>query len=339
MKTMRLFSYLGLGLLTLALTSCFEEDEPVPPYISPPGVTTTVAEMGPLYGVQLFYDLQSNQFVRTVDRQTWDLAFQCGAEDYHIFLNDSKLMKVGRTGTANWNAVTSTDNVTWKWDHSEGWEDSTAIGPWGQVQGDAVVSANLVYVVDRGITTQGNNIGYRKLQVIGLQNNTYTIRFANLDGSDEHTLSFAKDDNYNYIFVSLTGAGATVPVEPPKSEWDLQFTQYTALVTQQGTGIVENYSVNGVLLNAYKVKAAREFSKPFEQIVYSDLSGYNFTTQRDIIGYEWKEYDFDLSTYIIYPNQVYLVQDVEGNYYKMRFTSFTNDQGIRGYPTVEIARF
>jgi len=323
----------------IILSSCFKEDEPVPPYTSPPGVTTSVAEMGPDYGVQLFFDLATNQFIRSVPRDSWDLSFQCGAGDYHVFLNGSKLMKAGHTGSTDFNAVTSTDGVTWHYDRSEGWEDSTAIGEWGTADGNNVISANQVYIIDRGLTITGGNIGYKKLVIQGLADNTYTIRFANLDGSNERTLTFTKDDAYNYIFVSLQNDGSVVSVEPPKTTWDLEFTQYTTLVAQNGTGIIEQYSVNGVLINSYAVQGAREFIKPFTDIVYSDLQGYNFTEQRDIIGYEWKVYDFDGSVYIIIANQTYLLKDVEGNYYKLRFTSFTNSEGIKGYPTFEVAKF
>lgn len=326
-----------LPFLALA-TSCFQEDDPVPPYQSPAGVTTSVAEMGPEYGVQLFYDLESYTFIQSVNRESWDLAFQCGS-GYHAFLNGSKLMKIGHTGSTDWASVNANTAVTWKWDRSEGQADSTAIGEWGELQGENVVSANLVYVVDRGISTQGYDLGKKKMQITGLVNDEYTIRFANLDGTGEHTLSFTRNDDYNCVFVSLNESGYTVMVEPPKTDWDLEFTQYTALVEQIGTGIVENYSVNGVLLNPYLVEGAREFTKPFTDIVYSDIPLMSFTTQRDIIGYEWKEYDFDLSTYIIYPGQSYLVKSVEGNYFKLRFTSFTNNQGVRGYPTFEVAKF
>ncbi len=325
-------------LSIVSFTSCFQEDEPVPPYVSPPGVTTNVAEIGPYYDKQLFYDLQTDSFIRIVNRESWDLAFQCMEEEFQIFINSSKLMRVSNTLSTNFNQTFSTVGQSWKYDNSGGWLDSTAFGEWGVKSGNQVTSFNHVYIVDRGLSaTTGNNLGYKKVQILGFSNGKYSIRYANLDGSQFQELSFSKNADYNFIYISFDQG--IVAVEPPKNSWDLLFTQYTTLVTQQSTGIVENYSVNGVLLNPYKVKAAREFSKPFTEISYTDLLNYTFTQQRDIIGYDWKDYDFDLSVYIIYPNKVYLIHDVEGFYYKMRFTSFTNQQGVRGYPTFEVARF
>lgn len=334
----RKLQLLILGALLILFSSCFKEDEPVPPYVSPPGVITNVAEMGPTYDKQLFYDLGTDSFIRVVHRESWDLAFQCINGEFQVFINSSKLMRVANTLSTDFNQVFSTVGLTWKYDNSGGWLDSTAIGDWGTIVGDEVVSFNHVYIIDRGLEANtGNNIGYKKMQILGFSNGKYSIRYANLDGSQLQEISFSKDAAYNFIYISFDQG--VVTVEPPKETWDLLFTQYTTLVTQQSTGIVENYSVNGVLLNPYKVVAAREFNKPFTEIVYSDLPGYNFTSQRDIIGYDWKDYDFDLSIYIIYPNKTYIIRDVEGNYYKLRFTSFTNQEGVRGYPTFEVAKF
>ncbi|MCX7745204.1 MAG: hypothetical protein N2167_11635 [Flavobacteriales bacterium] len=329
--------FIWVSLFTLQ-TSCFKEDEPVPPYVSPPGVTTNVAEIGPYYDKQLFYDLQTDSFIKVVHRESWDLAFQCLEGEFQVFLNSSKLMRVANTLSTNFYQNYNTTGLNWKYDNSGGWLDSTAFGDWGTINGSNYISFNHTYIVDRGLSaTTGNNLGYKKVQLLGFQNGQYTVRFANLDGSSEQILSFTKSTLHNFIYISFDQG--IVNIEPPKQTWDLLFTQYTTLVTQQSTGIVENYSVNGVLLNPYNVVAAREFNKPFDEIIYTDLANYNFTSQRDIIGYDWKEYNFSLSAYIIYPNKNYIIRDVEGNYYKLRFTSFTNAEGIRGYPTFEVARF
>jgi len=327
-----------LGALLIFFTSCFQEDEPVPPYVSPPGVTTNVAEIGPTYDKQLFYDLETDSFVRVVNREVWDLAFQCLNGQYQVFINSSKLMRVANTLSINFNQNFTTTGLDWKYDNSGGWLDSTAIGEWGTVTENQVSSFNHVYIIDRGLAAgTGTNLGYKKMQILGFSNNQYSIRYANLDGSQLQQISFSKDPSYNFIFVSFDQG--VVSVEPPKSTWDLLFTQYTAKVTQQSTGIVENYSVNGVLINTHNVKVAKEFSKPFTEILYTDLPNYIFTSQRDAIGYDWKEYNFNTASYIIYSNRSYLIQSVEENYFKLRFISFTNQEGVRGYPTFEVVRF
>ena len=336
---MRIYPYLLCVFLLAGLSSCFKEDDPVPPYQSPAGVTTTVAAMGPDYGVQMYYDLETDSFIKIVNRESWDLAFQCGDNEYHIYTNLAKHMSVANTGSTDFAAVTSGSGLTFRYDRSEGYIDSTAVGEWGTMNGNNGVSDNYVYVVDRGFTTTGADIGKKKMQMVGLTNGTYQVRVANLDGSADNTISVTKDLNHNFVHISFNGSGSAVEAEPDKYDWDLLFTQYTTKVTQTSTNITEDYSVNGVLINPYLVQAARDFTKPFLDISYADLSTYTFSSFWDAIGYDWKEFDFNSMVYIIEPGRTYIVHTVEGNYYKLRFTSFTNAQGDKGYPTFEVSKF
>ncbi len=321
------------------LSSCFKEDEPVPPYQSPAGVTNNVAGIGPLYGTQWYFDLSTDTFVKVTDRETWDIALQCGDDEYHIFTNLAKRMSVANTGSTDFSAVTSGTGYTYRFDRSEGYIDSLAIGEWGTFNAGDAVSHNYIYVVDRGITTMGVDIGKKKMQVLGLVGGVYQIRIANLDGTNEQIIPAARNPNKNFVYISFNGNGSVADVEPDKFDWDLVFTQYTAKVTQVSTNITEDYSVNGVLLNPYHVRVARDFTKPFLDIAYTDLSGYTYSTLWDAIGYDWKYYDFDAMVYVIEPNRTYIIQSTEGDYYKLRFTSFTNDLGEKGYPQFEIAKF
>jgi len=331
--------YILYAFILVGFTSCFQEDDPVPPYQSPAGVNSSVAGMGPLYATQWFYDLGTDSFVKVTDRESWDLAFQCGDNDYHIYTNLSKFMSVANTGLTDFNAVTTGAGLNYDFDRSEGWEDSTAIGEWGTFNAGNVTSFNYVYVVDRGITTLGNNIGRKKMQVISLTGDTYQIRIADLNGNNEQVLNIPKYPNKNFTYISLTGTGSIADVEPDKFDYDIVFTQYTTLVEEIGTGVFHDYSTNGVLVNPYQVQTARDFTKPFLDIVYSDLSTYTWSTNWDYIGYEWKYYDFDLSTYVVLPNRTYIILSTEGDYYKLRFTSFVNDMGERGYPAFEVSKF
>ncbi|MCZ2336759.1 MAG: HmuY family protein [Chitinophagales bacterium] len=246
-------------------------------------------------------------------------------------------MRVVNTGSTNFSQTFSSSGWEWRIDNSGGWPDSTAIGEWGNVNQLNVVSNQYVYLIDRGYTANGNVIGYKKLQVIELTNQTYKVRFANLDGSQEQTISLNKDAAYNFLFLSFTQG--IVEIEPPKAEWDLLFSQYATPVLQESTGIYEDYSVNGILLNPYLVTATRCFDKPFSELQYSDIGLYSFSKKRDIIGYDWKVFDFELSTYIIVSNNCYMIKNVDGDYYKLRVISFTDNQGVNGYTTFEVAKF
>ncbi len=336
---MNKLKYILFVFVLAGLSSCFQEDDPVPPYQSPAGVTSSVAGMGPLYGTQWYFDLGTDTFVKVTDRESWDLAFQCGDNDYHVYTNLSKFMSVANTGLTDFNAVTSGSGLTYRFDRSEGWKDSTAIGEWGTFIAGNVVSHNYVYVVDRGITTLGGNIGRKKMQILSLAGGTYQVKVADLNGANLQVLNISKNANKNFVYLSLNGSGSVADVEPDKVSWDLVFTQYTTKVEETLSGIWHDYSTNGVLINPYQVEVARDFTKPFTEINYTDLSTYTWSNNWDYIGYEWKYYDFDLSTYVVLPNKIYIIKSTEGEYYKLRFTSFVNALGEKGYPAFEVAKF
>ena len=69
-----------------------------------------------------------------------------------------------------------------------------------------------------------------------------------------------------------------------------------------------------------------------------DITSLEFTTRSDVIGYDWKYYNFDDAVYTIVPEMNYVIRDRDGFYYKLRFVDFYNDQGVKGYPKFEFAR-
>lgn len=323
----------------LSLSSCFQEDEPVPPYASPGDVTTVVAEMGSDYAVQLFYDLGTNQFVKIVPRESWDLAFETGDNDFHVYLNSSKKMAAWNTGQTDFATVTADAGAEWRYDVSDGNPLLTAIGDWGTISQDSVISLQQVYVIDRGLSTAGNSLGKIKFRITGMNHSFFKVEFSALNGSNYQTIEIPKDEAYNFTHLSFTGPNHIVSVEPLKEQWDLLFTQYTTVVFNADSTIMEHYLVNGVLLNTHLVTAATEFSKPFSEILYSSLASYTFSNKRDMIGYDWKVFNFNTQTYQVNADKNFLVKDHTGDYYKLRFISFTNDQGQKGYPKLETAKF
>ncbi len=326
-------------ILAFALSGCFKEDEPVPPYVSPEGVTTVVAEIGPDYGTQLFYDLETNTFFPPVDRSSWDLAFSCEATNPEVRINGAKLMRVYDLGPVDFEtAQLPAGSLEWKIDAPSGNSDSLAFGTWGNPQDNKVLSNNHVYVVDLGLSVTGQPLGRKKVQFVSFENQVFTLRFGDLQDPNGYEFQVAQDADYSFRYLSLQGQGELVQVAPPKEDWDLMFSQYTSLVLNTETGIKEQYSVNGTLLNPYLVQADVLFDLNFENIDYTTLGQVSWTGQWDIIGYDWKDYDFDIAGYYIATDRTYFVQSVEGNYFAFRFTGFVNQLGQRGYPTLELRR-
>lgn len=330
MKTLK---YILLALLVSStLTSCFKEDEPVPPYVSPEGVVTVVAEMKPDYSLQLYYDLETNSFVSTNHREDWDFSYSCEAGVSAIYLNTAKRVRVFDTQSSDWTVPVTLSSAEWTYDESTGEPENTAL----------YTRANdHVYVLDLGFKTDGTNIGFKKLKFISNTEQQINIQYANMDGSDVKNISLTKNAEYNFVYYSFKNGGEQVFPEPKKNSYDLLFTFYTTRVYYDGsTTEFEWYAVSGVLLNPNGVAVAVDSTNNFVGITYQDLGSYTFSEKRDAIGYEWKKLiSTSTGNYDILTGNTYLIRDKNGAFWKLRFTSFTNILGEKGYPTFEVGKF
>jgi hypothetical protein len=332
----------GIGSIMLFLTSCFQEDIPVPPYESPVGVERVEIPMGSTYEFQLFYRMSDRQVVKTVSRNSWDLAFESGNGGWKILLNTARFVRAADLGAVDFESVTALPSGSELRADAPGWHpDSLQFSSWGVPEGNQVVSKGHTYIVDLGINLEGGPMGRRKVKILGLENNQYRIAWANLDNSGYREYSLARRPGVNYVYLNLrTPENPEVFAEPDSREsWDLQFTNYTANVLNTATGQDEEYLVVGVLLNPYAVRAARAFNHDFENIHFDELSQFTFTARRDIIGYDWKAFSIDGGSWTIFPEMVYLIRDVKGLYYRIRFIGFLNAMGQRGFPAFEQGQF
>jgi hypothetical protein len=77
----------------------------------------------------------------------------------------------------------------------------------------------------------------------------------------------------------------------------------------------------------------------FQSINRDAVQSLEFTTIQDEIGYDWKDVTGDVTSgnisYVIIEGLNYIIRDQEGFYYKLRFISFYNNEGEKGYPTFE----
>ncbi len=319
----------------LFFISCEKEETPIEPF-DRGDVTTVAINTGNNgdYSKQIFYSLSNQAIVRTINRITWDLAFETTATGHKVTLNSSNKMLASKTGETDFNAITSLSglNLTYDWDHSTGNEDSLAFKDW--IIND--VPTNEVYIVDRGQKPDLSGRGTKKMQILSVTSSDYTIKYANVDGSDEVTKVIPKDVTKNNTCFSFDNGGEVIDVEPNKTDWDLLFTQYTEEFYVVNPTLA--YSVNGVLLNRTSCKAVKAFDVDFSGLTFDDISSYTLNDTLDVIGFDWKVFDMDESKYTVYDNKNYLIQGKDSFYYKLRFVDFYNDQGIKGVPTFELEK-
>lgn len=307
---------------TLALASCKKGELPVPKHDSGDVITSAV-NMESNYRYQVYFDLKTNTVVGSNLKTAWDLAFDAEASGYHIKLNGSKSMYAYDTETTDFDAVTDTSGFGngKSWDEPTGNLDSTAVGEW--------TGENHVYIIDRGYNENGVHQGFRKIVFESVNANEYQVKFAALNGSGLTELTIAKDDTYNFAFLSFESS-SVVMIEPPKADWDLVFTQYTHIFYEPELTV---YLVTGCLLNHSGTRSVMDETNAFADIDFSFVSGYNFTSNVNTIGYDWKE--FNGSTYVVLSDKNYIIEDRDGLYYKLHFIDFYNSAGVKGNPKWE----
>lgn len=313
-----------LGLITISsflLLSCEKEEIAITPHQSGDATENSVA-MLPDYRNQLYFDLETNTLIKSNEKIEWDLAFESGIDGHHIFINTAKSMLIAETNQS-FSTLTDTLGLTWRLETPNGHIDSTAFEGW--------TTSNL-YVVNFGYSHDGSHLGFGKLKIIGVTPTDWTIEYSNLAETTSHQLTLPKNSSYNASFFSFTGGGKEVNIEPPKADWDLCFTQYTHVFHG-----IENttYLVSGVTLNRHQVEASEDFETDFLDINYNSIVSQPTAFIKDLIGYDWKFFDFDAGKYTIDPSKNFIIKSTEGLFYKLHFIDFYNSTGDKGYPTFE----
>jgi len=320
-------------ILALTFTSCFEEDELVIPH-EQGGLEVGQAALGESYGRQVFYDLHRNMEVSSNSVSDWDLSFESSSGGWEIILNSSKFMYAGNSLDTTFEADLNQADLDMRFDSSDGNPDSTALGPWYQSNEDTTWSNKFVYLLDRGIDDQFLPVGLKKIQfdIIG---EDYLMRHSNEDNSGENSVLINRDPALAKVYFSFENG--IVDIAPPSDSWSLIFSKYTTmLVTDEGE--LYPYLVMGALLNPNGVAASLDTIHNFMDIQLADTKDLEFSFRSDVIGYDWKYYNFDAALYTIEPGLAYVIRDRDGFFYKLRFIDFYSEAGEKGYPKFEYVR-
>lgn len=319
--------YYFLVILALLTVSCFEEDEQVPPY---PGEVITVYDNIEFY--QSYFDFETGEIVSSHASDLWQLGFESCDTGWHILVNSGANWFIWNSGQTDINAsLDYPENELWAYDNQSAYPDSTAVGNWLEFMDDEKTYFNHVYVL--GKYSSGIYSELKRLQFLEVDSTMY--RFIVGEDADIDTIVIQKSDSSNFVYYSFD-PGMQINLEPGKSIYDIIFGPYYDLATQFNLTIP--YLVRGVLLNSNITTAILDSIYTYDEIDFEKLEEYDFSSQRDIIGYQWKEVSVNTSTgladYIIKPNYTYIIRTADNNYFKMRFLSFSFE-GSSGFPRFE----
>jgi hypothetical protein len=286
---------------------------------------------GASYSNQAYFHLEDNA-TSTVANTSWDIAFTtAGFQDAGIFINESASsmgaeLELYLAPTDDFEEVIDENSLSERLlNDEEGWSygafNSTRAQSnpldygWGIYNpGTMTVEGTKVFVI------KFRDGSYRKLEIVSLALTTYTFRHAELDGSDEVTLTLDKSNypNTELAFFSLTN-GSVLETIPNTREWDLAFVRYSSPL-DDGEGGILDYQLTGVL-SGVGVEVAQADGVNPTTVAYADYETA-LAGDLDIIGYDWKSFSLETFTWTLPDDRAYFVKTAEGEIYKIVFIDF-----------------
>ncbi|HEC44193.1 MAG TPA: hypothetical protein ENI20_15330 [Bacteroides sp.] len=327
-----------MTLLSVLLSGCFEEDQKVLPHI--PGDEISFELEKSMYTTQSFYDLGTNSVPADNENGIWVIKFGALSGDWHIGINSADYWGVYPSGTSVEDSIpANSPTEDWIFDRSSGDPDSSAFAGWVVFTEEDTIYTEFIYLLGKydGISYKAKTA----VQFLHVDDKGYLFRMKDWPSGEWKEYEILKSEIYNYIYFNAANRETVTGIEPEMNSWDLLFTQYGDILYTDD-GIPTPYYVRGVLLNSYAVTVAVDSVSVFQNISFEDLVSYRFSTIQDIIGYDWKDVEVDQTSntavYTIRPGITYIIRDTEDFFYKMRFISYYNDLGEKGYPVIEHSR-
>lgn len=166
---------------------------------------------------------------------------------------------------------------------------------------------------------------YKKIFIAKWANWVYTIKYANLDGSDLKSIEI-NSKNYDgklFVYYSIV-SDEILDLEPKSTEWDIVFGKYTD-IAMMGNVLYDNYPVTGARINP-RVKVAKVTGVKNNEAQQPFLD--QFTNTTNAIGYLWKIFNQNTFQWII-PDTItyFVISEDDGYLYKLWFSGFVSSLG------------
>jgi hypothetical protein len=309
----------------LQVLGCIKEEKPVTPRPLDTSLIKSNISLGTDYRYQAYYSLENDSMLSRNLKYDWDVAFDASnTEGASLYLNSAKYMFASAISNGSFETVKDTSGFykNRRWDASNR-PDSPAIGN--------IKSLDKFFIIDKGYDALGEPAGFVKIKFEAVNDKKIKFRFADINDSKGKQIDITRTADYNLVYFSFK-TGAEVKVEPLKSDWDLHFTQYIHTFTNPYTP----YLVTGVLINPYNTTVAVDSVFDFDKIDRTFSQTMAFKNNPDVIGYNWK--DFINGAYIVKSNYTYVIKDSKSKLFKLRFTDFYDEKGIKGTPRFEFRR-
>lgn len=345
----------AFALLTTFSCSSDDNNTPSGPIsIVIEGASVAPETGGPNQQNQVYIDLSTNTKT-AVQRDSWDLEFYSGSE-FRVAINGSIYMATAELTASDIDAVNSSSIEV------QNLQPQVAVGtfeaasssfidaPFGNINGTAIdaisndATTNHVYLVNLGfevgtetpangnVEVSGTPRGWKKIRVTK-SGNDYVLQYADLDATSHNVVTISKNADYNFTFFSFD-TETEVSVEPTKADWDLNFTVFTNEITGYGAYGYSDFIINNAKTDAsaYMIDTEVDTVLNYDNFTLANVVDANFSDDQRSIGSSWRNGGGPGTQPSLKDNVFYIVNDTEGNLYKLKFLALTNDSGERGHP-------
>jgi hypothetical protein len=303
---------------------------------------------GATFPNMVFINLRGEEQL-AVARKNWDLAFDTSS-DFKVLINGTTGAMAYETASSDINTVgeiqaeplrtegqleltfTNMNSILYV-DQVENPLSAPVIKPITANDTD-----NKVYILNRGSSATDVR-PWKKIRILR-KDGKYVLQHADINATNFSSIEITKNPNLNLVYFSFeTGM---VTVEPEKNNWDFVWTAGTSSTPfpQAVNGTLAYYFQDLVYHNTYggvSVVQVLESEIAFENFTEQNLANLTLNADNRLsIGSSWRSGGGPNSAPSIRNDRYYILKDVKGNYYKVRFLALTKD-GERGKPSFEYA--
>lgn len=280
-------------------------------------------------GKNSIYYSFANSDVASLSNDNWELGFTTKGFNASVIINEAAEVKLFlySNNASDWTTVDTTGKtMTELFNSHQSWTNGAFNRPgaahpdygWGIYNmANHHINGTRVYVA-KLISGAYKKIWIEKMSAAGI----FTVKIANLDGSDEESVSINKNapnnTGRNYILYHVENKSFVS--EPLSNQWDLLFSRYIQRVSQGP--ITQDYLVYGVKVNdGYQVAIRNNVP-----VTDSDTNSLVWYDSTNAIGGDWKRFDRTIFQYVISENLTFFVRGKKGEIWKVWFTDFMGGQ-------------
>ena len=293
-------------LSLLFLAACFPKEDAVEPT---PRINKSVTlDAGEYKNTVAFYSLDNAEVVAEASPMDWDFYI----DEEVIRLNYFRSMQVAKFDQS-WDKLEDTVGLDFR---NLTYDSYESMSQWE-------LAEDQIYVVDYGLDNEFNPIG---LTSVRFERTATGIKiWQNAIGSDYETFEEVNEASFYYNIREKS----TLDL-PKETEYDIAFGKYTDLVT------IDNITQDYVIYGAIQGKALAYYeNEPFDSVKTEQFNAIRLMNNKDVLGWDWKNYNRPKDAYEIVDNRTYLIMSNVGFKYKLRFVNFYNTAGQSGHPTFE----